>query len=494
MAKNENSGRPRRDRVIVGVSIALMVLAALAIAVILLWNSRLFGGNNGAVVNMGHIADKQKEAGSEDGLDSSAPTDAKAENFLLCGLDESEQLTDIIMVMSVNFSTNEVNILQIPRDTYVASGAAGTGKINSAYSGGDSSLTPINRLIKVINEQFQLRIDHYGTVTIESFRNIIDAMGGVPIDMPYAIGNNQYGIIPAGPQILDGEHAEWLVRHRKTYVDQDIGRIKIQRLFLAACVEQAKKMGIKELTQMIPAVYGNVTTDLTVGEMVDYAKWAITVDMDKIHIYMVPGEGVTYRGQSLWTAHLYETADLLNEHFRAGMEPVPAEELKITELAHTNSYYEDTDDDFGDLLDGETPGKKKENESSTVYSHVVTQPPVTKKKPQTTWATQTTTPAESPAQGQDTTPAGSYIVSGSDVLPVSSQTDSSAPAVPSDTFQGESAPPQPVVSESGSQTVQTQPASQVTGASQPGSATPPPQTFSDPASDSTELTLVVPPA
>lgn len=383
MSQKSKYKRTKKEKVMIGISVAMLIISVLAVGGVFAWNSRMFQGENGDVVNNGNIVDQPS-------IDENGTPVVKgkgAMNMLICGLDEGETLTDIIMVAQVDFDKKSVKVLQIPRDTYIASGVSATNKINSAYGGGDAALTPINRLIKVINEQYHLKIDHYATVTISSFRKIVDAIGGVPIDMPFQVGNNELGIIYKGPQVLDGAHAEWLVRHRHTYVDQDIGRIKIQRLFLASALAQVKTIGIKEVASIIPAVYGNLTTDLSLAEMKDYSGLAFSVPMENIEMYLIPGEGVTYKGQSLWTTHLYETADLLNTYFRPYSEAVAAEKLMITELAHTGEYYENTEDNLQDLIDGDKPGQQKEDGKLPSYSHVVTQPaPVTTAPPTTTTA------------------------------------------------------------------------------------------------------------
>jgi len=405
VTRKKKKKRPLKDRIVIWISIILMVISVLSVAVVALWNFKLFQGINGSVVN-----DKDILGNQDDGNDNKNPNlgNQKQVNFLICGLDESEQMTDIIMLACIDLGNNTVNVLQIPRDTYVEKGVGSTNKINSAYSSGDKSLTPINRLIKVINEQYKLKVDHYATVTIESFRNIVDAIGGVPIDMPYSVGNSQYGIIPKGYQVLDGEHAEWLVRHRHTYYDQDIGRMKIQRLFLASALQQVKKIGFKEVTKLIPALYGQVTTDLSLSEASEYAKLAFSINLDSINMFLVPGEGVTYKGQSVWSMHYYETADMLNKYFRPYTDDVPAEELGIVEIAHTGEYYEDTQDDLQDLLDGTKPGEKKNDSSEPAYTHIVTpktEYTTTATEEQTTQTSTETSPSDT-TTASDTT--GTY--------------------------------------------------------------------------------------
>lgn len=378
----------RKKKVVVVVSAVLAAVAIIAVLGAILWNASIFTGINGSVFNQKGLNGKKTGEEGQSGDAGAGSVKKGVENFLLCGLDDSEQLTDVIMLVSINFDSSQVNILQIPRDTYAESGTGSTGKINSAYAGGDKDLTPINRLIKVINQQFMIRVDHYATVTTESFRAIVDAVGGIPIDMPYQVGSEKYGIIPAGPQVLTGEWADWLVRHRGTYYDQDIGRAKVQRLFLAACVEKMQTIGLKEVTKILPAIYGNVTTDLSLADIKGYLPFALGMDLSKIRIHITPGEGLTYKGQSVWSLHKYETADLLNTYFREEGEEVEADELGIKELAHTGIYYENTEDDFQSLIDGSKPGQRKEAQESTVYTHTVT-------ATATTPRTETTTTADS---------------------------------------------------------------------------------------------------
>lgn len=71
--------------------------------------------------------------------------------------------------------------------------------------------------MRVINETLAVPIDHYITITLDSFQEIVDAMGGIEVDMPYQINYLPGKVIPEGKQVLDGEKAEWLVRYRAGY-------------------------------------------------------------------------------------------------------------------------------------------------------------------------------------------------------------------------------------------------------------------------------------
>lgn len=369
MSKKRNKARRRRiiKGLIIGIVIAFVVIGLF----LLIYEGNLFAGENGQILN-NSLGDKIETG---DNVDKKVGNET-SENILICGLDESEQLTDVIMIINIDYGKNTVNVLQIPRDTYIEKGTGSTNKINSAYSNGDKELTPINRLISVINEQYKIKINHYATINLTSFRDVVDAIGGVPIDIPYNIGNSQYGIIYKGYQVLDGEHAEWLVRHRHTYADQDLGRIKIQRLFLASVIKQVKAMGMSKVMKVAGAVFGNFTTDMSLKQVQSYAKIGFNMDMENMTFFMIPGEGTTTsNGQSVYSMHLLETADLLNAYFRPYGEMISASELGIKEIAHTGEYYENTENSVEGLVDGEQSGKKNDDPTLPTYTHVVTQKP-----------------------------------------------------------------------------------------------------------------------
>jgi anionic cell wall polymer biosynthesis LytR-Cps2A-Psr (LCP) family protein len=177
--------------------------------------------------------------------------------------------------------------------------------------------------------------------------------------MPQELVYDPSKIIPAGEQVLNGEQAEWLVRHRASYVEGDIGRIKAQRLFLASFVQKIKDMGLFQLTtKVIPKIYDEISSDMAIKDVVKFANSFFDIEMESIRIHMIPGEGYMNDGQAVWAVHADETAQLLNDYFRPYSSDIPVEELEIIRLTHTGDWYEDTDDNFNDLIDGKTPGQK----------------------------------------------------------------------------------------------------------------------------------------
>lgn len=327
----------RANKAIVKISITLVIIAAitvgLCIAFLFFWHSHPFDGESGDIPD--NIVEDVENIIEEK---------PQQVNVLVCGTDESGLLTDVIMLVMIDVGGGEINILQIPRDTYVNVGT--TGKINAAYAQGDQDLTPVNRLVKIINEQLRLPVHHYGVISLSAFRNIVDTMGGVPIDLPGEIVFEPDKILPKGEQVLDGTRAEWFVRHRSSYATGDIGRLQAQRLFLNALVRQAKSMDVPTLMSLAPTAFAEVASDLSVAQTVGYVNTVYGIDMEKISLFLLPGEGTMHNGQSVWSVHAEAAAELLNERFRPYSEDIPADELNIIELVNTNDYFDDTGEHF----------------------------------------------------------------------------------------------------------------------------------------------------
>lgn len=360
MAKNAETRKKKmakRDRRLLTVSIFLMILSILAVVGVIIWNYKPFSGEN--------VLSQPS--------DITIPAENKGQyvNFLVAGI--KDNLTDVIMVASVDLKDNSVNVLQIPRDCYV-SDTITTGKINAVYNNGDKSLAKPNRLISEINKQFKLSISHYVTFTLDGFRQGVDAMGGIPINLPETLRDSRDGsTLKAGEQVLTGTSAEWFVRFRHGYTEGDIGRVKAQRIFLAAALAQAKKVGIGTLTtKVFPAVQDDIESDLSVKDIIPYVSLVTNIDMDKISMFMIPGEGVSHTDAAnptgkydVYSIHKDATAELLNEHFRKYGDPVSADELGIIELKNTTDTYENIDDNLQEIQEGVKPGQKDETATTT---------------------------------------------------------------------------------------------------------------------------------
>ena len=283
------------------------------------------------------------DGGIEDQYNTPSTITDKMANFLVLGVSNDPELrhddnmTDTIMVVSCDFEAEKINILQIPRDSYIGY-ETNTGKINAIYgqSAEDWDYAGLDGLVRMIHETFGLTIDHYATIQMDGFAEIVDQIGGVTMDVP--VDMELDGVeISAGEQTLTGEQAIAVVRVRKAYANADLGRLDTQKLFLAALAEKCLDLSVADMAGLISPVMNTVTTDLSLAEMLEYYKLIQGMDLSRISVMTVPGTGLYTRETNIGEQAVYsisgqQTADLLNQYFRPYEEAVPLEDLNIIEL------------------------------------------------------------------------------------------------------------------------------------------------------------------
>ena len=292
---------------------------------------------------------------TDDGLDLDQVIEGQF-TVLALGFDVEDENTDVIMLIMFDIKAKEINILQIPRDTYV--GGSTTGKINAVYMYGDEDLTPINRIVEKVRDMTQIPIDRYIAINCKNIAPVVDAMDGIPIEVPEQIEYKPEKFIEAGEQVLNGEQAEWFIRYREGYAEADIGRIKNQRIFLAAAMQKLKDMGSTELLSIFPTIQKYIRSDMSLGEIASIADLCEKISMDDVTVRMLPGQSVKaneYNGYDIWSVHAEELADMLNEYFRPYQKDVDVEDLDIIQLRNNNSYYDEVVDNFEDIINGDTP-------------------------------------------------------------------------------------------------------------------------------------------
>lgn len=287
---------------------------------------------------------------------------------VLClGFDEDRSNSDVMMLFHFDIVNDKLNILQIPRDSYVPDYTSSpNGKINSVYTLGDEDLIPIQRVVDAVRDTVGIPIDRYITTGCDDIVDMVNIMGGIPINLPEQVIYSYDKVLYPGEQVLDGEQAELFVRARKGYIEGDIGRVKAQRLFLAAAMEKALDMGTIELTKFLTEVYnkGYIGTDLTLQEMSILSDFGSNMNLDDVTVQMLPGESVDdYNGYSVWSIHNNAAVDVLNEYFRPYQSDLSYDSLPITEIIesdyHTTDIYDENQDTLQDIADGATPGESK---------------------------------------------------------------------------------------------------------------------------------------
>ena len=263
-------------------------------------------------------------------------------NILICGTDDDGYRTDTIIVAHLDENTNTVALMSVPRDTVVTTGSGGIMKINSVYAGGGAD--GMTRLSKRLAAMLGFELDGYVLVNLEAFRETVDLVGGVEFDVPQDMyyndpTQNLYINLKAGKQVLDGEKAMELVRFRKGYASQDIQRTKVQQEFLRALAKQCLSISsltkIKEFADVFSTY---VTTDLTVGNMLYFAKALMKCDFEAMKTYTLEGEGAMINGVSYYPLYAGRLVEVVNESFNPYDAPITLSNVTVVTPEAAYSY------------------------------------------------------------------------------------------------------------------------------------------------------------
>lgn len=218
-------------------------------------------------------------------------------NVILLGTDRRENepdvtRTDTILIVSIDPVTKSAGVLSLPRDLWVNIPGYGFERINTAFEigeyqkkGGGPAL-----LRRTLEGLLGVPMHHYALVGFTGFRNVVDQLGGVVVDVERPFRDDEfpqgnYGtrriLFQAGLQRLDGEQALWYVRSR--HADSDFGRNRRQRQFLLAVRQQALQLNmLPKAPAMLASVMDSVTTDLRASEILSLVRVAKDVETSRL--------------------------------------------------------------------------------------------------------------------------------------------------------------------------------------------------------------------
>lgn len=231
---------------------------------------------------------------------------------LVMGTDNAGVRTDVLMLGFINGRDKRIDVVSIPRDTQVKIGSR-YYKINSAYAIGQEEQT-----IETVENLLGVEIDGYVKFSFETFRETIDAIGGVDFDVPQDMFyedpyQDLYIDLEAGPQHLNGEEAEGLVRYRR-YPTGDEGRIAVQQQFIKEIIKQKANPAILfRLPAVISTLGEHIDTNLSGNDVIELAGVAVRSGTDGFNTYQLPGRAQMQYGASYYICNKSETAELISQ-------------------------------------------------------------------------------------------------------------------------------------------------------------------------------------
>lgn len=227
-------------------------------------------------------------------------------NILLVGQDTrvsgQRARSDSMIILTIDTNNNRLAMTSIMRDLYVQipdyNGTSySNNKINAAYAFGGFEL-----LDATIETNFGVQIDYNVEVDFEGFKDIIDAIGGIEIELSqaevdYLSNNSNTGSISGlqvGMNLLDGEAA--LAYARTRYVNtstshDDFGRTERQRIVIQTVFQKVKDQPWTDLLSLYNTLAGCLTTDMTNDQILSMALTVYQMGADSIDEYRVPEDG-----------------------------------------------------------------------------------------------------------------------------------------------------------------------------------------------------------
>ena len=237
--------------------------------------------------------------------------ESKQLTLLLMGVDDGQggpARADTIILAFIDMGTHEVKLLSIPRDTYLDVPGNGTTKVNHAHAYGGPDL-----MTRTVSNFLGIPVRKYLEVDFDGFRNLVDILGGVQMDVEKNMRYRPEGInLAAGDQLLDGDKALQYVRFRDG--EGDIGRINRQQKFLKTFAEQSVRLGtVLKLPNLMKEIRDSTITNLTLREMLGLAKIAKDIKTSEIEAVMVPGDPIKIKGISYWQPDREQTHALVDK-------------------------------------------------------------------------------------------------------------------------------------------------------------------------------------
>ncbi|MBM4422181.1 MAG: LytR family transcriptional regulator [Chloroflexi bacterium] len=247
-------------------------------------------------------------------------------NILLLGKDERPDQagdptrTDTMMLLRADFDHHTAKLLALPRDMWVAlpnfeAYGITEGRINTAYYYGEVYDVPgggPRSAMDAVTLNFGVPLDHYAIVNFQGFVNIVDALGGIDIDVPERIYDScfptdNYGcitlVVEPGYQHMDGLAALRYARTR--HQDGDTERVKRQQLVLLAIRDRALSFdAVTKIPEVYAAAEGTFDTDMTLPTLISYGLEAQRIERSQIQTYVIDqnmlASWVTPGGASVW--------------------------------------------------------------------------------------------------------------------------------------------------------------------------------------------------
>ena len=244
-------------------------------------------------------------------------------NILIFGVDGVDnqktkgKRADSIMILSLDSNGTNPSLISIPRDTRVEiKGRRSQEKINHAHAYGGTEL-----LIDTIENFLDIPIDYYVKVNYKVVEELVDALGGIELDIPMDMHYSDpyddpplYIDIKKGLQTMNGKDTLHFLRFRSGYANQDLGRIEAQQQFASVIMKKVKSpMTMLKVPKLTRVFYNNVDTNISKTKMFYWGATNI-IGSKELTRLTLPGLPATIKGVSYYTVKDEDIKNIRNDY------------------------------------------------------------------------------------------------------------------------------------------------------------------------------------
>lgn len=352
--------RKKRKRIALGALAAVLVLA--------------LGGVGMAFAYINQIESNFSEDITpevQEALEKPADYDRGTFYMLLMGTDKSKERekgeyagdtfrSDSMILTRVDPENKKVTMVSLHRDTETEIEGYGMQKLNASYAFGGPA-----GAIKAVSQMAGVPISHYAEINFDGFKDVVDALGGIEVDVPMEIDDKRAGgHVDAGKQTLNGDQALILCRARHAYDeygDGDRYRAANQRLVLGAIAKKILSSDVATMASTIEALSQYVTTDFKIADILALANSLQGLDPSK-DIYSAMEPTISeYRNETWYEQLDVEAWNTMMNRVKQGLPPTETDqvdELNGTVLASAG-------DGSGGTSDQETGVQAADGTSTT---------------------------------------------------------------------------------------------------------------------------------
>lgn len=274
--------------------------------------------------------------------DNGMETSSRVMHVMILGVDRREDdvgRSDTMMVTAVDMDQKKAALLSVPRDTRVKIDGYGYEKINHAYAYGGHKLSQ-----NAIENLLGVSIDHYILIDTKAFERIIDAIGGIDINVekrmyyedPWDDNGGLVIDLYPGEQHLDGQKAIQYVRYRDG--EGDIGRIGRQQHFIKAVLAKViSPEMLPRLPKLVEEVSSAIKTDMSLAELLEFANTMKSVHDNGLTAQMVPGQPAYIDDVSYWIPDITDLRALLASELGSNLTAEASDKAQADE----NAYMDD---------------------------------------------------------------------------------------------------------------------------------------------------------